>query len=209
MFCRQLSNWCLSLSSSLCPRETLISRSKWSSSYRWSVISATSRTQTRHLALLSTTTVTYFVAALLAEKQIHEDLISSMYSSYVIESLSALSLVFIVSLAWLQEEDSTFHWMILEIFMLLFCNYSPQIIYQSALQTNKSNSSQPSLRVSLWLFFDVAFPRFAFGRRKCSKASSSKHGRCWYRPVQNDRQKHANLDRHLETLVDLPAQKSE
>ena len=42
--------------------------------------------------------------------------------------------------------------MILEIFVLLFCDYSPQTIYQSALQKGKSSSSQSSLRVLLFSY---------------------------------------------------------
>lgn len=98
--------------------------------------------------------------------------------------------------------------MILEIFVLLFCDYSPQIIYQSALQKGKSDSSQSSLRVLLPFFFYVAFACFAFSRRKRSQASASKDRGSGYWPIPNDRPHHVDFDRHIEAFACFPTQES-
>lgn len=87
--------WYLSLLSSLYLSEMHTNHCKWSCFYRWFAISATLRTRIKHLVMWNICTVMYLTRFYQAKNQIHEDLIESMLSNYIIDSLSALSLVFL------------------------------------------------------------------------------------------------------------------
>ena len=70
-----------------------------------------------------------------------------MNDNLVLEMLSILCIVFHSSFSSYQEKDSSYHWMILEIYCLILQSSSPKSVFNSIHSTiTSSSSSSSSLR---------------------------------------------------------------
>ena len=89
--------------------------------------------------------------------------------------------------------------MILEIFVLLFCDYSPLQIFQSATNTSKVSAFQPSHKVWIVCAYQIAIACFSFGSGKCAQKQFTKIDPCRYRTVYNNRSKHRDSNKYINT----------
>lgn len=133
-----------------------------------------------------------------------------MYSNYIIESLSALSLVsfplfhliFVGRRIHLSLDDSRD--LRASLLRLFTSNHLP--IRSSKRQIEFFPVFSSRFAFFLLFLIYIALTSFAFSRRKRSQASSSKNRSSGYRPVPNDRPHDFDFHRHIETFACFPTQ---